>query len=433
MNLPQNNRQRLFDQLPDNSVAIIASGVEQIRNRDVEYEFRAQSDFFYLTGFAESDSVLFLIKKQQPECVLFLRAKDKEKEIWDGRRLGVDSACSTLNVDKAFAIDDLDVEALKLIADSDEILFSFSDMDTWLNPVSEWIQALKQQVRKGVKAPGKISDLDVYLHEQRVIKTEAEIELMRTAAQISVQGHLAAMTAVKNAQYEYQVQAQLEAAFKLNASPRVAFSSIVANGENACILHYTENTATLENNALVLVDAGAEYQGYAGDITTTFPVSGKFTEAQSKIYSLVLKAQKAAIKVIKPGAAYNEMHQVASRVLTIGLMELGLLQGEIEKLLEEEAYKSFFMHGTGHFLGMDVHDVGNYKIDGEWRKFEAGMVVTVEPGLYISAEQDVDAKWHNIGVRIEDDVLVTESGNEVLTTGLPRTVTEIEEWMANNG
>jgi len=428
------NRQKLLEQLPDNSVAIIASGSEQIRNRDVEYEFRAHSDFIYLTGFEEPDSVLFLVKKEALQSVLFLREKNPEKEIWDGRRLGVEKACEALGVDQSFAIDDLDSEALALMENCDHVYISFSELETWLSPINDWISQLKQQVRKGIKAPNNIADLDKVLHEMRLFKSERELEFMRKAAQISVQGHLQAMKAAASSNYEYQVQAELEGTFKRAGSPRVAFNSIVASGENACILHYTKNRSELDKNALVLVDAGAEYNGYAGDITTTYPAGGKFSQEQALLYSLVLKAQQAAIESIKPGVSYDEMHQASIHTLTEGLVELGLLQGEVEELIATEAYKAFFMHGTGHWLGMDVHDVGDYKIDGEWRNFELGMVVTVEPGLYVSAEHsEVDAKWHNIGIRIEDDVLVTATGNEVLTAGLPRTVEEIESWMAEHG
>ena len=341
---------------------------------------------------------------------------------------------TSLDVDQGFAIDDLDAEALALMENCDHVYISFSELETWFSPINDWIAQLKQQVRKGIQAPGNIVDLDKVLHEMRLFKSEQELEFMRKAAQTSVQGHLQAMKAAATSDYEYQVQAELDGAFKKAGSPRVAFNSIVASGENACILHYTENRSKLDKSALVLVDAGAEYRGYAGDITTTFPACGKFSQEQALLYSLVLKAQQAAIESIKPGVPYDEMHQASILVLTEGLVELGLLQGEVEELIATEAYKVFFMHGTGHWLGMDVHDVGDYKMDGEWRNFEPGMVVTVEPGLYVSAEHsEVDAKWHNIGIRIEDDVLVTATGNEVLTTGLPRTVEEIESWMAENG
>ncbi|MCF6299103.1 MAG: Xaa-Pro dipeptidase, partial [Thiomicrorhabdus sp.] len=313
----------------------------------------------------------------------------------------------------------------------ESVYVSFSQSADFLGAIHGWIQSLKQKVRQGIEAPKNVCDLDTHLHEMRVIKSDIEIQNLRKAATISVQGHLAAMRAVQSSSFEFQVQAALESEFLRAGSPRVAFNSIVASGENACILHYTENRATIEKDGLVLVDAGAEWRGYAGDITTTFPASGRFSEAQAQLYSLVLAAQQAAIEAIKPGVAYDVVHQASVKVLTAGLLELGILQGELETLISEEHYKRFFMHGTGHWLGMDVHDVGAYKQNQQWRVFKAGMVVTVEPGLYISeVHQDVDAKWHNIGIRIEDDILVTETGGEVLTLGLPRTVAEIETWMS---
>lgn len=424
------NRQTFIEYLPENSVAIIASGEEQIRNRDVEYDFRAQSDFFYLTGFTEPDSVLFIVKNKIAENVLFLRPKDLEQEIWQGRRLGVDKAPEVLQVDQAWSIDDLEEQAPALLENLESIYVSFSQLGQWSDLLNSWLAQLKAKVRKGVSAPSQIRDLDKILHEQRIFKTDAEITFMRRAAQISVQGHLAAMKAVLSSDFEYQVQAELESTFKKLGSPRVAFNSIVASANNACILHYTENQSAINKDALVLVDAGAEWQGYAGDITTTFPASGKFSEAQAALYSLVLKAQHAAIAAIKPGVCYDMAHQASVKVLTTGLVELGLLTGDVDSLIKDESFKKFFMHGTGHWLGMDVHDVGDYKINQQWREFEPGMVVTVEPGLYVSDEhKDIDEKWHNIGIRIEDDILVTQQGNEVLTTGLPRSVEEIERWM----
>lgn len=428
----QKNRESLLEKMPINSVAIIASGEEQIRNRDVEFPFRAESDFFYLTGFTEPDSILFLIKGDKTQTVLFLRPKDPEQETWQGRRLGVDAASDALSIDQAWSIDELDEQALVLLENIESVYLSFSQLSQWSESINGWIALLKQKVRKGISVPSNICDLDKILHEMRVHKSTEEIERMRIAAQISVQGHLAAMRSVLDSDYEYQVQAALESEFVKQGSQRVAFSSIVASAENACILHYTENRSEIDKQALLLVDAGAEWAGYAGDITTTFPASGRFSEPQALLYRLVLKAQQAAISAIQPGVSYDQAHQASVKVLTAGLVDLGILQGDVEELIESEAYKAFFMHGTGHWLGMDVHDVGEYKINQQWRNFEPGMVVTVEPGLYVSAEhKSVDSKWHNIGIRIEDDILVTASGNEVLTTGLPRTVEEIESWMAS--
>ena len=428
------NRETLFEKLPANSVALISSSEEKIRNRDVEYPFRVDSDFHYLTGFTEPDALLVLINLETKKSVLFLREKDPLKETWEGRRLGVEKAPNALNVDESYSIESLDEKILPLIKGCEKIYFSFSELNSWAQNVSQWVKALKQEVRQGINAPTQLSDLDEILHELRLFKSPDEIVKLKQACQISVAGHLKAMQTALNASYEYQVQADLEAEFKRQSSPRVAFNSIVASGENACILHYTENESQIDKNALLLIDAGAEFEGYAGDITTTFPASGRFSAEQAKLYSLVLEAQRAVIEMIKPGIAYNAMHKKSIEVLTNGLVDLGLLDGEVNKLIEQEAFKRFFMHGTGHWLGRDVHDVGRYKIDSQWRTLEEGMVLTVEPGLYISSEHsDIDKKWHNIGIRIEDDVLVTANGCEVLTKGLPRTVAEIEGFMLSKG
>lgn len=429
----QQQRQSLFQKLPANSAVLIASGEEKIRNRDVEYLFRAESDFSYLTGFYEPDSVLLLVKKDENQATLFLRPKDAEQEIWQGRRLGVDMAELTLSVDQACPIDELDESVTLALENVENVFFSFSHISRWMSPVETWLGALKSKVRQGVTAPTKLCDLDEIMHESRLIKTSQEIAWMRDAAQVTVAGHLDAMSSVEPGQYEFQVQAALEGRFKLQGSQRVAFNTIVASGDNACILHYTENSDLIGDHHLVLLDAGAEMHGYAGDITTTFPASGRFTKEQAQLYSLVLRAQQAAIAMIKPGVTYDVPHQTVIKVLTTGLVELGILRGEVESLIKEGAYKPFFMHGTGHWLGLDVHDVGLYKIDGQWRELRSGMVLTVEPGLYIAPETlGVDERWQGIGIRIEDDILVTETGSEVLTTGLPRTVAEIEAWMAEH-
>ncbi|QKI89438.1 aminopeptidase P N-terminal domain-containing protein [Thiomicrorhabdus xiamenensis] len=431
---PLENRQRLFAQLPDNSAALVFSGEEQIRNRDVEFPFRTHSDFWYLTGFAEPDAVLLLLKNNgKEETAVFLRPKDLEQEIWQGRRLGVDAAAEKLGLDQAFEIESLLEHLPELVGGVETILVSFADFAHWTEVLTPLLASLKAQVRKGIASPAAIADLDQLLHEQRLIKSESEIAVMRQAAQISVKGHLAAMRAAALYTTEAAVQADLEAEFIRQGAQRVSFNTISASAENACILHYTENSDQLNREALLLVDAGAEYQGYAGDITHTFPPGGKFSQEQAALYRLVLKAQRSVIAAVKPGVTYDELHQITLRVLTEGLVELQILHGDVNDLVKSEAYKDFFMHGTGHWLGLDVHDVGRYKIDGEWRPLLPGMVLTVEPGLYISSRHThVDAKWHNIGIRIEDDVLVTDAGHEVLTTGLPRTVEEIEAWFAEN-
>lgn len=429
----QVRRKKLFSQLADNALVMVASGEEQIRNRDVEYPFRADSDFFYLTGFIEADSILVLIKKDgKQQTIIFVRPKDKKQEIWQGRRLGVEVAAKTLGVDQAFSNEDFDEKMAEKVVDIETIYFSFAQLNQWSEVVASWVEVQKEKSRQGVTPTHQLFDVDSLLHEARVIKTPAEIAIIRQAAQISVKGHLAAMQ-VKGLEYEYQVQAKLEAEFKQAGSPRIAFSSICASGDNACILHYTENSDRLKKDALILVDAGAEYQGYAGDITTTFPVSGRFTEPQKELYELVLKAQQTVISIIKPNIQYDELHRCAAKIITQGLIDLGILKGKVNELIENKYYKQFFMHGTGHWLGMDVHDVGNYKVNKQWRKLEQGMVLTVEPGIYISVEVGeelkVDKKYWDIGIRIEDDILVTNNGNELLTTGLPRTVSEIEAYM----
>ncbi len=426
----QKNRQRLLELLPENSAVVVFSGEECIRNRDVEFPFRAESDFIYLTGFEEPNAVLVLLKSQTEVSYIFVRDKDPEQEIWQGRCLGVAEASNVLKLDCSEDIEHLDEKMPRLFEDIESVYVSFSHTSGICVRVYDWIAELKAKVRKGVSAPKAVCDLDVYLHEMRVIKSDFEIQCLRKAAAISVQGHLAAMKSALSSHFEFQIQAALEAEFLRLGAARVAFNSIVASGEQACILHYTDNRSEIDQTGLVLVDAGAEWQGYAGDITTTFPASGTFSSEQAQLYTLVLSAQSAAIEVIAPGVSYDAPHQAAVRVLAQGLLDLGLLQGDLETVIEKEEYKHFFMHGTGHWLGMDVHDVGEYKQKKCWRKFEPGMVITVEPGLYIAdAHQEIDAQWRGIGIRIEDDVLVTESGCEVLTTGLPRTVDEIETWM----
>ncbi len=426
-------REKLFSQMKKNSLALITSGEEQIRNRDVEYPFRASSDFFYLTGFTEPDSILVLLKKEgKQQTIIFVRPKDKKQEIWQGKRLGVKKAINTLAVDQAFSIDEFDEKMIELIEGVKNIYISFTQLSHWSENISEWIGSQKSKARQGVTPTNKLLDVDVLLHEARLIKSSAEIKIIRTAAQISVQGHLAALKAT-SFNYEYEVQAAVEGRFMELGSPRVAFSSIVASGKNACILHYTENREKLQNESLILVDAGAEYQGYAGDITSTFPKSGKFSLAQKELYDLVLKAQQAVIALIKPNVRYDKLHKCSEKIMTQGLLDLGVLKGDYKKLLKKKAYKRYFMHGTGHWLGMDVHDVGDYKVKGKWRKLKPGMVLTVEPGIYISSEEGkkklLDKKYWNIGIRIEDDILVTDKGNEVLSTGLPRTTSEIENYM----
>lgn len=427
-------RQALADKLPDNSVVWVASGEEQIRNRDVEYDFRPSSDFYYLTGFTEPDAVLML-KKQAGKVSsgMFLRPKDADKEVWQGRRMGVEFAPPQLNIDQAWSIEELIDEGCELLSGIEHVYVSFSELAEWTETLSEWVARHKANSRKGDSAVHAIADLDLLLHEMRLIKSDAEIALMRQAARVSVQGHLCAMKSVASEKFEYQVQADIENTFKQHGSPRVAFNSIVASGDNACILHYTENSAKIQNGELVLVDAGAEFGGYAGDITSTFPANGQFSQAQAAAYELVLSAQQAVIELIAPGVLFETLQQTAIEHITTGLVELGILTGKVSVLIEDEAYKPYYMHGVSHWLGMDVHDVGAYKLAGQSRPLEAGMVLTVEPGLYMpKSAMEIPEAYRGMGIRIEEDVLVTETGSEVLTVGLPRRVEEIERWIAAN-
>lgn len=426
-------RQRLLTALPPGSIALIYAGHEHIRNRDTHYPFRPDSNFFYLSGFDEPEAVLLLSKPhQQPaKTHLWLRRKDTEKEIWDGYRLGVEAAPTALAIDSAAAIEQLDEQLVDWLAQHSSIYISFEQHDFWWHKIMSAITQLKRRVRLGIEAPTNLQDLDTILHEQRLIKDEAAQAGLRQAAQITVAGHLAAMQAAKKARYEYEVQAALEANFVAQGAEMLAFPSIVASGHHACILHYQHNHAPIQNNQLILIDAGAQWQGYAGDCTHTFPVSGRFTDEQACIYRLVLSAQQTAKALVKSGTSFNDIHLAAVRVISEGLLNLGLIQADsVDTVVDQGLYKSFYMHQTGHWLGCDVHDVGQYKQQGQWRTLVEGMVLTVEPGIYIAVDNlTVDPCWRGIGIRIEDTLLVTHDGYECLTAGLPRTVEEIEAWM----
>ncbi|SFR52232.1 aminopeptidase P N-terminal domain-containing protein [Thiomicrospira sp. ALE5] len=450
-------RQALLASLPPCSIWLVFAGQEQIRNRDVDFPFRPQSDFWYLTGFNEPDATLALVSADliarlpaewqtqylindtahnetaQSQAWLWLRPKDSLQERWQGRRLGVDAAVAELKVQQAWSHEQRDEMLAQLVGFADQIHISFSMMDYWSPYLPDWMAKAQRKVRQGGQVPSQIVNADDRLHGLRLIKSPYEIVQLRQAAQLSVQAHLAAMQATRPGVQEYQVQAALEAKAHQLGARRMAFNSIVAGGERACILHYTENQACLSEGELVLIDAGAEWQGYAGDISHTYPVSGRFIEPQRQLYELVLAAQQAVIAMIKPGIAYDTLHETAARVITEGLLKLGILTGELEELLKSQAYKAYFMHGTGHWLGLDVHDVGPYKLQGQSIQLQPGMLVTVEPGLYIDQDAaEVAACWRGIGIRIEDDVLVTEQGCEVLNLGLPRSCEEIEQWMQQN-
>lgn len=424
-------RRELMDMIGKGSIAILPTAPQRIRNRDALYPYRADSDFYYLTGFPEPEAVAVLIpERSQGEYLLFCRERNPEKETWDGRRAGLEGACELYGADDAFPITDLDDILPGLLENCQRIYYPMGVYADFDSQVVGWINQLRERSRAGVHAPSALVSLDHLLHDMRLYKSDAELDLMRRAAEISVNAHKRAMQTCRAGMYEYQLEAEILYEFNRGGSRAPAYASIVGGGENGCILHYVENNCVLKDGDLVLIDAGAEFENYAADITRTFPVNGRFSPAQKQVYEIVLAAQAAAIATIRPNVAWNAPHEAAVRVLTAGLREMGLLSGDLETLISEESYKRFYMHRTGHWLGMDVHDVGDYKIEAEWRLLEPGMVMTVEPGLYIPASPDVDPRWWNIGIRIEDDILVTAEGCEVLTAAMPKTVVEIEQLMA---
>jgi Xaa-Pro aminopeptidase len=426
-------RTRLMEQMKPGSIAIIPSATETIRNNDVHYPFRQNSDFQYLTGFEEPDALAVLMPgREQGEYILFVRDKDKEREIWDGYRAGPDVVVKDFAADDAFPVDDID-DILPGLMEGKSRVYAHMGVDPGFDhQLMNWLNQIRSKVRQGAVPPDDFSDIAHLLHDMRLIKSKQEIAIMADAAKLSAAAHTRAMSVCKPGMFEYQLQAEIEHLCMMGGSRLPAYSAIVGSGKNSCILHYVENNQKMRNGDLVLIDAGAELQCYASDITRTFPVNGRFSEEQRIIYELVLKSNYAAIDAVKPGAHWNEPHEIVVRVLTEGLVELGLMQGDIDELIEEEAYKEFFMHKTGHWLGMDVHDVGDYKIGGEWRVLEPGMVLTIEPGIYISPDNDrVEERWRGIGVRIEDDVVVTRDGCEVLTKDVVKDIGAIEALMAD--
>ena len=425
-------RKELMARMEPNSIALLAAAPGRVRNSDSEYPYRQNSDFFYLTGFAEKDALLALLPgREQGEVVLFCREKDKLKELWEGKLLGPDAAREELGVDDAYPVGHIDEILPGLMEGRDRVYYAMGKDDKFDDQVMEWVKLIRGKAGLGAQPPGGFLVLDHLLHELRLIKSAEEIRLMERAAKISAEGHKRAMARCKPGIMEYALEAELLYAFTRNGSRAPAYSSIVGAGDNACILHYDANNAEVRDGDLVLIDAGCEFDHYASDITRTFPANGKFSPEQKVVYEIVLKAQLAAIDAVKPGAAWDEPHNTSVKVITRGLIKLGLLQGKPAQLIKNEAYKDFYMHRVGHWIGMDVHDVGGYKIDDTWRLLEPGMVTTIEPGIYIAPDNTrVAKKWRGIGVRIEDDVLVTGTGHRILSTGIPKTVQEIESFMA---
>lgn len=426
-------RKQLMRRMKKRSVAILAGAEARVRNRDVEYPYRQSSDFQYLTGFSEPDTVAVLIPgRKDGEFVLFCREFDPEKAIWTGRHAGLEGARADHGADEAFAIGEIETRLPDLLADRSTVYLPIGEDEATDRRVFAAVNQLRSRARSGVDAPYEFVALEHLLHEQRLLKAAEELALMREAAAISVAAHLRAMRACRPGRREREIEAEILHEFALRGSRSPAYPCIVAAGANACVLHYTENSDVLADGDLLLIDAGAEFEHYAADITRTFPINGRFSEPQRRLYEVVLEAQLAAIDRVRPGRRWIEPHDEAVAVLTNGLVNLGLLRGKVSRLIKDEAYKRFYMHRTGHWLGMDVHDVGAYRTRGKWRPLAAGMVLTVEPGLYIAPDcEEVDPVWRGMGIRIEDDVLVTERGCEVLTAALPKTVAEIEALMAS--
>ena len=425
-------RKELMSLMHSNSIAIISAAPEKVRSRDTHYPYKQNVNLSYLCGFLEPESVLVLIPgRAQGEMVLFCRDKDPLRETWDGYREGPEGAVSNFGADDAFPIADIDDILPNLIEGKDRLYYAIGKDPEFDRHLMDWVNHVRNQRGNGALPPGEFVDLDHFINEMRLFKTAGELKIMRKAAEISVSAHSRAMKASKPGLFEYQLQAEIEHEFAVHGSAGAAYTSIVGGGKNGCILHYIENRDALKDGDLVLIDAGCEYQNYAADITRTFPVNGKFSDEQAAIYDIVLQAQTDAIAVIGPGIEYNKTNEATVLAITQGLVDLGILHGDVDELIASEAHREFYMHGAGHWLGMDVHDVGDYKIDGQWRVYEPGMVVTIEPGIYIApGNPNVDKKWHGIAVRIEDDIVVTKDGNENITAGVPKKRDQIEALMA---
>ncbi|WP_422385818.1 Xaa-Pro aminopeptidase [Leminorella richardii] len=414
------------------SAAIVFAAPERVRSADTEYPFRQDSDFWYLTGFNEPEAVLVLIKSDESHShsVLFNRVRDLTAEVWFGRRLGQDAALATLGVDRALPWDDVPNQLHLLLNGLDVIyhaqgLYDFAD-----RMVFNALEKLRRGTRQNLKAPTTVTDWRPWLHEMRLFKSLEEIVVMRKAGDITAKAHTRAMERCRPGLFEYHLEAEIHHEFTRHGARYPAYNTIVGSGENACILHYTENESLLKEGDLVLIDAGCEYQGYAGDITRTFPVSGRFTPAQRTIYDIVLASQYKALSLLKAGNSIRQANEEVIRVMVTGLVTAGVLEGDVDQLIVDKVHQRFYMHGLSHWLGLDVHDVGDYGSSNRGRLLEPGMVLTVEPGLYIAPDADVPAEFRGIGVRIEDNVLITEHGSEILTSGVVKDPEDIETLMA---
>jgi Xaa-Pro aminopeptidase len=426
---PFRTRRATLQRTMKRGIAIVPTAPERLRNRDSEYPYRFDSYFYYLTGFTEPESVLVLVAGETPKSILFAREKNPDRELWDGFRHGPDAAREAFGFDEAHPVAKLDEKLPELIANQPAVYYMPGMDAAWDTRVMGWLTAVRAQARTGVTAPGEIRDLRVLLDEMRLVKDAHELDTMRRAATISARAHERAMRATRPGAWEYEIEAELLHEFRRAGAQSPAYGSIVAGGANANVLHYRDNNMRLADGDLLLIDAGCEVDGYASDITRTFPVNGKFSGPQREVYELVLAAQAAAIEAVKPGNRWDAPHEAAVRVLAQGYVDLKLLTGSVDHVIESGDYKRFYMHRTGHWLGLDVHDAGEYKEAGEWKPLQPGMTLTVEPGTYIRPGEGVPERFWNIGVRIEDDALVTDSGREILTAAAPKTVADIEALM----
>lgn len=420
-------RKQLMNKMGSTGIAILPAATEIFRNGDTVYPFRQNSDFYYLTGFDEPDAVGVLSPGSAAEYILFNRIRDPEREIWDGPRAGQEGACETYLADRAYTIESFEEHLPQLLLGKQTIYYTFGINKLFDAILERAINKIRSQIRAGLQPPLAIVDIAFLLHEMRLIKSANEIALMRKAVRISADAHRKAMSICHPGMYEYELEAALVYEFKKQGAMSPAYNTIVGAGKNTCILHYVLNNEKIAAGDLVLIDAGAEYQNYASDITRTFPATGKFSHEQKAIYEIVLECQTALIDHIKPGVRWTDAQEKVIKIITEGLVELKILRGSIDELIASKAYLPFYMHRVGHWLGLDVHDVGSYKVRGEWRKLEESMVFTVEPGIYISPNiPNVDKRWHNIGIRIEDNVLVTQAGCEILSMDIPKKIADIE-------
>lgn len=423
-------RTKLMQQMTPNSIAVLWAAPEYLRNGDSTYAYRQNSHFHYLTGYPEPMAAMILIPgRPEGEFIFFNEPNNPDYEIWVGKRIGQEGACQEYDANEAHPIEKMSEILSQLLEGKTRLYYSVGISDEWDKQITQSLAKIRARVRSGVGCPQDITNIDHLIDELRLIKSASEIQTMRHIGELSAQAHIQGMLACKTAINEYQVEAALWHHLAMHGCRQWAYTPIVGIGKNACVLHYIQNDAPLVPGELLLVDAGGEWDNYSSDITRTYPINGKFSPEQRQVYEIVLRSQKAGIEAIKPGLPWNEIQKTIIRVLIQGLAELGILKGAIDGLIEKEAHKPFYMHNSGHWLGLDTHDVGTYKVDQQWRPLKAGMVLTVEPGLYIKPSKNVDPRWWNIGIRIEDDIVVTDTGYEVLTSAAPKEIDEIETLM----